>query len=165
MAALLARLLSRSDSFKGRGNPYYGISIPSDLRRLWQLIEFTSLLPVLFGKFLLPAFFGNVIIAERYLPDFIVWVSLTTGDSNYSNSLVTKFLKALTNRAKVRIYVTARSDVLRYRKSDESLCPIEDQLALYEKLSSSLDAFRLDTTNRNIEDSLSTVLHLVWRSV
>jgi hypothetical protein len=58
LALLLARPLSRLKAFRGLDNPYYGISIPSHMERLWQLIEFISALPVLLVRFMLPSFFG-----------------------------------------------------------------------------------------------------------
>jgi len=83
LASLLARFLSKFAPFRGSDNPYYGISIPSNTRRIWQLLEFISALPILLVRFVLPSLLGYVVIAERYLPDFLVWVSLTTRDEDY----------------------------------------------------------------------------------
>jgi hypothetical protein len=47
------------------------------MRRLWQLLEFTSALPILLTKFILPSILGYTVIAERYIPDFLAWVSTT----------------------------------------------------------------------------------------
>jgi len=47
LASLLARFLSKFTIFRGPDNPYYGISVPCGMRRLWQLLEFISVLPVL----------------------------------------------------------------------------------------------------------------------
>jgi hypothetical protein len=71
---MLARFLSKFVTFKGSDNPYYGISIPSYMKRVRQLIEFISVLPVLLVWFLLPGLLGYTVIAERYIPDFLVWV-------------------------------------------------------------------------------------------
>ena len=83
LASLLARFLSRFAPFRGSDNPYYGISIPNSARRIWQLLEFISALPILLVRFVLPSLLGYVVIAERYLPGFLVWVSLTTRDEDY----------------------------------------------------------------------------------
>ena len=47
LASMLARFLSKFATFKGSDNPYYGISIPNNAKRVWQLIEFISVLPIL----------------------------------------------------------------------------------------------------------------------
>ena len=47
LASLLARFLSKFAPFRGSDNPHYGISIPNSARRIWQLLEFISALPIL----------------------------------------------------------------------------------------------------------------------
>ena len=106
LASLLARLLSKFSSFRGFDNPYYGISIPKNVKRIWQLIEFVSVLPVLLIRFILPRLLGYIVIAERYLPDFLVWVMLTTRDIGYLRSLEAKFILALSMKEYVKVYVT-----------------------------------------------------------
>jgi thymidylate kinase len=71
LASVLARHFSRFAAFKGSDNPYYGVYIPSDMRRLWQLLEFMSVLSILLVKFILPRILGYIVIAERYVPDFL----------------------------------------------------------------------------------------------
>jgi hypothetical protein len=88
---MLAKFLSKFATFKGPNNPYYGISIPSHMKRLWQLIEFISALPVLLVRFMLPSFLGYTVVAERYIPDFLVWVVITTDDPAISVLLVQGF--------------------------------------------------------------------------
>ena len=107
LASMLAKFLSKFVTFRGSDNPYYGISIPSHMKRLWQLVEFVSVLPVLLVRFMLPSLLGYTIIAERYIPDFLVWVVITTDDSSYLSSISARFLLALALRAKAKIYVKA----------------------------------------------------------
>lgn len=161
LVSLLGIILSKFDSFKGSDNPYYGITIPQKLRRLWQNLEFLSLLPVLLIRFLLPNILGYVVIAERYLPDFIIWVSITTRDPSYPKSLTARFLKALAIKAKARIYVTADLATLLKRREDMDPIFLEKQLKLYENLASSMDVFRLDTTNKSIRESADMVIEFL----
>jgi len=42
---------------------------------------------------------GYVVIAERYLPDFIVWVAVTTKDEGFLKSTWAKFLLAITTKS------------------------------------------------------------------
>jgi len=83
LASLLMRFLSKFAPLRGSDNPCYGVSIPSSARRIWQLLEFIFVLPILLIRFVVPSLLGYMVIAERYLPDFLVWASLTTRDEDY----------------------------------------------------------------------------------
>ncbi|RLF03868.1 MAG: hypothetical protein DRJ60_07925 [Thermoprotei archaeon] len=162
LASLLARFLSRFATFRGSDNPYYEISIPSSARRVWQLIEFISVLPILLIRFMLPCFLGYVVIAERYLPDFLVWVSLTTRDADYLKRLEARFLLALSMKANVKVYVTASEAELVGRGGEEvSHEFLSRQLKLYDKVAKLVRAYRIDTTERSIEETLDNLLSLI----
>jgi len=161
LASLLARLLSRFTLFRGSDNPYYGIAIPDHAKRVWQLIEFISVLPILFVRFMLPCFLGYIVIAERYLPDFLVWVSLTTRDAGYLRSLEARFLLALAMRADVKVYVTASEAELAKRRGDEVNREfLSGQLKLYDTVAMLLGAYRIDTTGRSVEETLNNLFIL-----
>ena len=162
LASLLARFLSRFVAFKGSDNPYYGISIPSNARKIWQLIEFVSVLPILLIRFMLPRLLGYIVIAERYLPDFIVWVSLTTRDAGYLKRLETRFMIALSLKADVKIYVTASEAELAKRRGGE-VNPkfLGRQLKLYDKVVKLINAYKIDTTSRGVGETLNCLLNFI----
>ncbi|XHH08913.1 MAG: thymidylate kinase [Candidatus Bathyarchaeia archaeon] len=153
LASVLALFFSKCKVFQGSDNPYYKIAVPKPLRRLWQLIEFVSMLPVLLAKFLLPNAFGYTVIAERYLLDFVAWVATTTNNQGYLKSLDAHFLIALTFKATVRVYVTADFSELVRRRADTSPVFIRNQQKLYCKLATAVDAYTLDTTNKSVNES------------
>lgn len=154
-ASLLARLFSRFEAFRGVDNPYYGVGIPPVLKRLWQLLEFVSLLPVLLARFVLPSALGYVVVGERFLPDFVAWVAVTTRDLGYLNKPEARWLLSLT-RGAVCIYITApREEILR-RRGREPL--LDAFLPIYEYLAAYLDAPRVDTTGRSVPESTREVL-------
>ena len=162
LASLIAKLLSKFATFKGQNNPYYGISIPSCMKRLWQLIEFTSVLPIILSRFMLPSLFGYIVIAERFIPDFLVWVSLTTRDEDYLKRLEAKFMLALLVKVNVRVYVTASEAELvkrRGRKVDREF--LSGQLKLYNELAKLVKAYKIDTTGRSVKETLNELLSLV----
>jgi len=161
IASLLGRFISKIHSFRGSDNPYYGITILRSLRRLWQLIEFISMLPVLFAKFLLPSLLGYVVIAERYLPDFIVWVATTTRDPNYLKSYTARLLTASSMKAKTMIYVTAEPAELFKRREDMDKRFIRKQFKLYEEVAKSVNAFKLNTTNKEAEETLHILFNIM----
>jgi DNA polymerase III delta prime subunit len=159
LASILARFLSKFVTFKGSDNPYYGISIPSCMRRLWQLMEFISALPVLLFRFMLPSFLGYTVIAERYVPDFITWVSVTTRDEDYLKRFETKFMLALSVRADVRVYVTAsEAELVKRRWGEVNLKFLAEQIRLYDVLAKLIGSYRVDTTGRDVNSSLREVL-------
>jgi len=158
LAFMLAKFLFKFATFRGLDNPYYGISISSRMKKLWQLIEFVSALPILLVRFMLPSFLGYTVIAERYIPDFLVWVVITTDDPSYLSSISARFLLALALRAKVKIYVKADLQKLIERRKDMDPSFIMKQLIFYEKLAKSIGSFTLDTTNKNVDESLNILL-------
>lgn len=160
-ASVLAKILSKFSNFRGSDNPYYGITIPRSMKGLWQFIEFASILPVLFTKFWLPRLLGYVVIAERLLPDFIVWVAVTTRDVSYLDSFAAWFFISLSSRAKVRVHVTAELTELLRRRSDENQRFLQEQMRLYEKVARSMNAFKLDTTNKSVTESMRTLLRFM----
>jgi len=162
LASMLARLLSKFTTFKGPDNPYYGIFIPSRLKRLWQLIEFMSVLPILLYRFMLPSLFGYTVIAERYLPDFLAWVSLTTRDSDYFRRVEARFLLALSMKADVRVYVTASEAELAKRRGGEVNHKfLSKQLKLYDDLVKLVGAYKIDTSGRSVKEALNELLNVV----
>ena len=160
-ASLLAKLLSKFTAFRGSDNPYYGITIPRNLKRLWQLVEFASTIPIILLKFILPSALGYWVIAERYAPDFITWVSLTTDDQRYPESIEAKFLLALSSKAHAKIYVTATIKELSRRRKGTNPNFVSNQLKLYDRIASAIHAKRLDTTNKSANETLEDVLSIL----
>jgi signal recognition particle receptor subunit beta len=102
---------------------------------------------------------GYVVVAERYLPDFLVWVSLTTRDANYLRRLEAKFMLALSMKVNVRVYVTASEAELAKRRSGEVDREfLSRQLKLYDKMAKLVGAYKIDTTGRSVEETLNELL-------
>jgi len=160
-ASLLARVLGHFSVFKGEDNPNYMITIPSKMRHLWQLIEVASVLPVLVARYSLPSLIGCTVIGERYIPDFVAWVTLTTRDSHYPKSFSARFLLALSLKSQSRTYVTAAHWRLLERRRDSNSAFLLRQLQLYGKLAKAINAETLDTTYRTTEDSTQLLLKFI----
>lgn len=161
ISSLLAMLLSRFRAFRGLDNPYYGISLPSHARRVWQLIEFVSLLPILLTRFILPQLLGYLVIAERYLPDFLAWVSLTTNDNDYLRRFEAMLILALSMKADVCFYITASKAELLKRRVDVGEELLDRQLKHYDRLARLVAAHRIDTTEMSVEEALAGLLKTV----
>jgi thymidylate kinase len=166
LASIIARMIAKFSTFRGQNNPYYGVSIPSGMRRLWQLLEFMSVLPVLLVKFILPSILGYTVIAERYIPDFLAWVSTTTRDEDYLERLEARFMLALSAKANVRIYVTAsEAELIKRRSGEVDQKFLSRQLKLYNRLAKIVKAYKIDTTGRSVEETLDSLLSLVQPSM
>lgn len=162
LASFLAKFLSNFNTFKGYDNPYYHISIPRSLKRFWQVIEFISVLPILLTKFLIPNTLNYIIVADRYIPDFLTWVLITTNDLRYLKHLEAKFLLMLSTKAGIGIYVTASElELLRRRSKDLGKEFLKKQLIVYEKLVKLLKTHKVDTTGKNISETLKQLMDLI----
>jgi thymidylate kinase len=161
LASLFARYLSNFGTFSGSDNPYYGIDIPRRFRRLWQLLEFTSMVPIILVRFMIPSLLGYLVVADRYIPDFIVWISVTTGDPHYTEKSEIKFLLPLSWKAQAKIYVTATLEELLRRRREADVKFIRDQLKVYEAVASAIQAHRINTTTKSTNDSLREALSII----
>ncbi|MGD0329215.1 MAG: AAA family ATPase [Nitrososphaeria archaeon] len=161
IASVIARFLRKFAIFKGEDNPYYQITIPKKFLPIWKLIEFISVIPIILLRFVIPNLLGFIVIAERYVPDFIVWVTLTTNDLNYCKSFSSRFLNALALKSKARIYITAEYRELIKRRNGIDYLSLQRQLIIYEKLAKILNAFKLDTTKKSVEESSEILLNFV----
>jgi hypothetical protein len=162
LASIIARIIARFSAFRGQDNPYYRISIPSGMRRLWQLLEFISVLPILLAKFILPSILGYTVIAERYIPDFLAWVSLTTRDENYLKRSEARFMLALSMKAYIKVYVTASEAELAKRRGREvNQKFLSRQIKLYDRLAKLVKACKIDTTGKSVEETLDRLLSLI----
>jgi len=161
LVSLLSRFLTKFTAFRGSENPYYKTTIPRNLKKLWQFIEFASALPIILIKLILLSALGSWVIAERYLPDFLTWVSLTTKDQHYPESIEAKFLLALSSKAHAKIYVTATLSELSRRRKETNHISLCKQRKLYDRIASDIHAKRLDTTDKSVDASLEDVLILL----
>jgi cytidylate kinase len=88
---------------------------------------------------------------------------MTTNDQSYPYSFTARFLKAQTEKAKLKIFVTANQKVLLKRRSYSDSLNLQRQLTLYKQLAKILDATELDTSYNTPDESSSIVLRLLER--
>jgi len=153
--SILSRFLSRFNSFKGEFNPYYGIKVSKRMVRLWYFLEYVSSLPIILLRFVLPSFFGYVIIADRYVVDLVVWVALITNDDSFLRTVFAKHLVSLALRSKFRFFIVADLEELAER-SGEKTAKLRRQLDLYRSFD--LKAYVINTTGKSPQDSLREIL-------
>lgn len=158
-ASLTAKILSEFDLFKGSENPYYNITVPKNLKRLWQFLEFLGALPIILGEFLIPSLMNYWVLADRYTLDLTVWICLVTHDNDFLEKFEAKILIALAKKTKAKFYVTANLEELK-RRTGKSWFP-KEQLHLYGKLAESVGAYTIDTTSKSVDESLQEVMKVL----
>ncbi|MEM4621004.1 MAG: hypothetical protein QW607_12435 [Desulfurococcaceae archaeon] len=155
VASLLARFLSRFTVFRGFGNPYYGISVPSRLRFVWLFIEFSSILPYYFLRRFLSLF--GCVVGDRCLLDFIVWVIVTLDYPRFLSTILGRFLSRLAFNG-VLVYVTADYRVLSVRAPSTPSWFLLREEACYSVLSRYYASCVIDTTSMSPRESFSELL-------
>jgi len=158
IVSFLSRLLSRFTIFRGGFNPYYGVAVPGSMARLWSVLEYLGALPVILLRFILPCLLGYVVVADRYVLDLMVWITLVTGDEGFLKSILARHLLLLASRAGPVFFVTASPEELAGRRGGE-LNVLERQNRLYETIRRR--AYIIDTTGRTPSESLEEVLEVL----
>jgi hypothetical protein len=117
-------------------------------------------LPHIIYKFLLlPKF--QLVIAERSIPDFIVWIMTTLRFRKRFSvfSLPWIFLLKLCNKQDQMIYVKASLDTLIARRTQQAEL-IRTQLPIYDRIAKLVGAYTVDTTYKTAKDSLNEIVQL-----
>ena len=155
-ASILLRFLSKLDRYKGNVNPYYNVNIPKNMARLCWFLEYISAIPVILLRFVLPSLFGYVVIADRYVLDLVVWISIVTREPSFRRSFFARHLISLARRTKAKFFVMADLSELA-RRSGEEIKVLKNQLDLYSSLR--MDAHALNTTSKSPRTTFQEVLN------
>ncbi len=158
LASLLSKFLSKFQAFRGLENPYYGVSIPRNIMKLWWLIEYISVLPIIITEYIMPSRLGRIVVADRYIPDFIVWVAIITNNASFKESIYSRQLLTLSRRNTLKFYVTASKEEIR-RRSNEKTMSLNKQQNLYKSLAT--NAFNIDTTDKTPKESLKEIVTIL----
>lgn len=122
--------------------------------KIWQIIEFASVLPWIIVKVKLATFFGFTVVADRYILDTIVSIAMRTRRPSFVESFLGKLLLKMMPKEAVIIYLDVDLHTILKRRHDIEYTAneIEDQIALYRLLAEKMGAYLIDTTMLSIED-------------
>jgi GTPase SAR1 family protein len=154
-ASLLARLLHALGR-RGNANPYYGISIPPTLCKLWWALEFASALPVWVARYAVP----RDLVGDRCLVDFVVWVAATTSPT-FLRTIWASAALALEARNCRLVHVTARPSTLERRRTGPPPPSPLLQYAMYKALARALGSIEVISEDITPEDAAEAV----WASL
>lgn len=156
LAYLLAMFLKKVFKFHGEELHYYKMWVPKHLEKFWLLIEFISVIPLIFLYYHLYRI-SHIVISERSLVDLVVWV---LGGLKSKNLLVKSFffrtMLIFTSKYKP-IYITANLNDLVERK------PYEEELIInlfpyYELFRKMLNLESINTSISTISECLTSLL-------
>jgi len=161
LAYVLMLFLRRFGIFRGSGLHYYNFRVPPKLRDLWLIIELISVLPLIVLYYYAYRMVYDVIIAERGVLDFAVWV-LTGVRPCMSSPFTRMFLNAVQSlilRFKT-IYITAsREELLKRKRLERDL--VNNMYCVYELLAGQLRLRRIDTTNLQPSEAFRELLKVL----
>ena len=153
--SLLYRFLSRFSAFKGPDNPYYGVSVPENLKHLFSVLEFAGFLPQLFARWL-RGLYSDYLVCDRGVLDFLAWVVATLKYAKFLNSLLGRFLLALS--AKEAPIVLAASLNTLAARADVPLEFLAREYAIYSVLQKYVSRCTVDTSSTTPLEALKKVL-------
>ncbi len=131
-------------------------------RRLWYIIELISILPLVI-RFYLLLYKGYVVIADRFVIDWIVSLAYVMRDESFINSKYAKLVLMFIPKSSLLIFLDANYDVIcRRRGSDiENEEYIIFQRYYYNLFANMLGALIIDSSNRNINEINANLLNIV----
>ncbi len=124
-------------------------------------IEFVSILPIIFLRLFIPKLLGRMVVAERSLMDFFVWLVITLRWSGVVRSLVGRSIISLQYLCDRIIYVRADLSTLLARRrgsKEEFLIPV--QLRIYDAIAKAIEAPTIDTSKQTTDEGIREILRI-----
>jgi thymidylate kinase len=132
-------------------------------RIIWYFIEFVSILPLILTKFYLPLLEGYVIVAERFVIDWVVSVAYATNNPSLVDSWFASLAMYFIPKQSVLVYIDAEySSILSRRAAEDSFESIEFQRTCYSKFAQKFHALRIDSSNKSICEVFALIKDFVF---
>ncbi len=132
-------------------------------RIIWYFIEFVSILPLIVAKFYFPLLQGNVIVAERFVIDWIVSVAYATNNPALVDSWFAGLVMYFIPKQSALVYIDAEySSILSRRGAEDSFESIEFQRNCYSNFAQKLHALRIDSSNKSICEVFALIKDFVF---
>jgi thymidylate kinase len=126
------------------------------MKGLWSFIEFISVIPLILSRFVFPRIRGNVVIAERFLPDTVVFNSFFIGREFNPYSAI--LLKMIPCKA-LLIHLNAEEKELKKRRSsDWPQDFIKHQIRQYKILAKKMGAVSINTSLNSVEETHNRIM-------
>lgn len=128
-------------------------TVKKTLNKLWPYIEFISVLPWIIFKIYLPLFFGFTIIADRYVIDTVVTISIRIKKINFFQTFLGRLLLKMIPAGAMIVMLDIETSSVLKRKYDVEYTynEIKNQIVLYRKLSKMLGALVIDAEKFDVD--------------
>jgi thymidylate kinase len=158
LAFILSSILLRFGMSREILNPYnHSKKIPKIgphplVKKTWTIIEFLSVLPIVFFNVILPLKTGYTILADRYILDTITLIAYYINDINFTHGRISRVLISLIPHCSLFFHLDADYDELikRRGKKVEPQEFIEFQKKSYAILSKMIASYKIDTSDISI---------------
>jgi thymidylate kinase len=124
---------------------------------LWILVNGIDLVLFTFFRITLPLIFGGVVIADRFIVDFLVDLEATRGRSDFKRPFY-GLLRRLVPSPDLVFYLDAHPDVIQRRGCDENPVDLQESYALYQKVLPQSDFIVIDNA-KPFEQAGGEVIH------
>jgi thymidylate kinase len=122
-------------------------------RIVWYLVEFVSILPLILARFYLPLLRGYVIVAERFVIDWIVSVAYATNNPSLVDSWLASSVLHIIPKQSLLVYIDADyPSILARRPAEDSFEFIEFQRNCYSRFAEKYHALQIDSSNKSIRE-------------
>jgi thymidylate kinase len=169
LAFLLSNILIKMGRRRQIANPFGRMktlpNIGSNpiIKKLWALIEFVSVLPLLLLKVLLPLKMGYFIVADRYVLDVVVSTAFYVNDLSFIRQRTAEVLLKFIPSNSVLIHLDADYDTLVTRRGRlvEPRSFIDFQKEGYASLSERVSTHYIDTSNLTVDETSGAIQRIL----
>ena len=132
-------------------------------RLLWSLIEFISIIPLVLLRVYIPLLMGKIVITERYIVDSIASIAYALDNPEFDTGNLANIMLHFIPKEAILIHLDSDYETVKSRRLE--LTDPKDffqfQRKIYDKLSKRLNAFRIDTAWRSVEETAFEIRKLV----
>ncbi len=120
-------------------------------KRIWSLIEFVSVVPLIIRRMYVPLLLGYKVVAERYVVDTVIYNSYYLGSSF---DFYARILMHMIPKGSLIVHMDASLNDVMSRRTDDLVSEkfIEYQLTSYRKYANVLHALSINSSALGIEE-------------
>jgi len=136
----------------------------SFFRTTWSFIEFISILIPIILKFSVPIRQGYVMVAERFVIDWIVSLAFALDQHSLVNGRLANQALHFIPKNSLLVYIDANYDAIAMRRPiEDSHEFIEFQRSCYSKFAKELHALTIDSSDKNIDEVYALIRNSIFQ--
>lgn len=146
-------IISRFELYKG-----------TFISKIWSVIEFLSILPLVISKVWLPYILGYTVVCDRYVIDSAVSIALTTKDMSFPDSFIGALLLKAIPEKNALIFLDADLPTVLKRRPDVeySVDEIKNEMKLYRSFMRKVKALTFNSATESTERIRDKVIDLLF---